>query len=47
MQAMHGRIIMWDPISIFVICWALNVGLPDSRLDVKEVIRVNQTHVHE
>ena len=38
---------MWDPISIFVICWSLNVGLPASRLEVKEVIKVNQTNTHQ
>jgi hypothetical protein len=36
---------MWDPISIFVICWSLNVGLPSSRLDVKEVIKTNHENV--
>ena len=36
---------MWDPISIFVICWSLNVELPAGRLNVKEVIKVNQTNV--
>jgi hypothetical protein len=40
---------MWDPVSIFVICWALNVNgiLPASRLDVSETIEVNQPNAHE
>jgi len=29
---------IWDPINIFSICWILNIGLPDARLTVKEII---------
>lgn len=36
---------MWDPVSIFAICWALNAGLPEARLSVKEVIETKETIV--
>ena len=33
---------MWDPISIFYICYCLNVNMPDSKLTVDEVILANE-----
>jgi len=33
---------MWDPISVFCIIWALNVGLPCSRLSVHDVQKANE-----
>jgi len=33
---------MWEPISVFCIMWALNAGLPCSRLSVHEVQRANE-----
>lgn len=36
---------MWDPISIFAVCWALNSGLPPARLSVDEVLRNRETVV--
>jgi len=33
----------WDPVSIFSICWMLNIGMPDARLSVKEVIENKET----
>lgn len=34
---------MWDPISIFAVCWALNSGLPPARLSVNEVLKSKET----
>lgn len=36
---------MFDPISIFYIAWYLNAGLPDGRLNVKEVIEMRENAV--
>lgn len=36
---------MWDPISIFAICWALDAGLPNGRLLVKEAIEIRENIV--
>jgi len=36
---------MWDPISIFAICWSLNVDLPYARLSVEETIKTKETIV--
>lgn len=36
---------MWDPISVFAICWMLNVGLPSGRLSVKEAIEIKENTV--
>jgi len=33
---------MWDPISIFVCMWILGVDLPPARLNVRDVIKVNE-----
>lgn len=45
MQDMHGRIIMWDPVSIFVIMMALNLNMPVARLNVHDVVAVNQSNI--
>lgn len=45
MQDMHGRIIMWDPVSIFVIMWALNLNMPVARLNVHDVAAANQSNI--
>jgi len=45
---MHGRTIMWDPISIFACMWILGVDLPPARLNVQDVIQANQSRqIHE
>jgi hypothetical protein len=36
---------MWDPASIFVIMWALNVGMPEARLKVNDVVEANESHI--
>lgn len=36
---------MWDPISVFAVCWMLNAGLPDSRLTVEEVLIARERSV--
>lgn len=36
---------MWDPISIFACAWILNIGLPDGRLSVNEVIKAKEQKV--
>lgn len=36
---------MWDPVSIFAICWMMNIGLPASRLDVKSVVEMRENTV--
>ena len=47
-KAMHGRTIMWDPISIFACMWLLGVDLPSARLNVQDVIQANQSReIHE
>lgn len=33
---------MWDPVSVFIIGWIMNIGLPPGRLEVSEVIKANQ-----
>ena len=33
---------MWDPISIFFCAYILNIGMPDARLNVGEVIKANE-----
>ena len=36
---------MWDPISLFYIMWVMNIGLPDSRLNVKEAIEMKENTI--
>ena len=36
---------MWDPISIFFCMWVLNVGMPEARLKVSDVIEVRESKV--
>lgn len=36
---------MWDPISIFFCMWVLNVGLPEARLNVVEIIKAKEESV--
>ena len=36
---------MWDPISIFFCSWILNIGMPDARLKVSEVIEVREQKI--
>lgn len=36
---------MWDPISIFFCAWILNVGLPDARLKVSEVLEAREQKI--
>jgi len=36
---------MFDPISIFYFAWCLNVGLPEARLNVKEVLEIKENAV--
>jgi len=31
---------MWDPVSVFVCMYVLNVGLPDARLRVNDIISI-------
>lgn len=31
---------MWDPVSVFVCMYMLNVGLPDARLNVNDIISI-------
>lgn len=38
---------MWDPISIFYICYCLNVSMPGSKLTVDEVILANEKKLIE
>lgn len=45
MQDMHGRIIMWDPVSIFVIMMALDLNMPVARLNVQDVVAVNKSNI--
>lgn len=33
---------MWDPVSIFFCMWVLNIGMPDARLKVSEVIEARE-----
>ena len=33
---------MWDPISLLYCMWILNVGLPDARLSVKDVVEAKE-----
>ena len=33
---------MWDPITIFFCAYILNIGMPEARLNVKDVIRANE-----
>lgn len=33
---------MWDPISIFFCAYILNIGLPEARLNVSDVIKANE-----
>ena len=35
---------MWDPVSVFVCLYIMNVGLPDARLKVSDVRSVQQEH---
>lgn len=45
MQDMHGRTIVWDPVSIVFMMWVLNVGMPVARLNVHDVVAVNQHNI--
>lgn len=36
---------MWDPVSVFAICWMLNAGLPNARLNVDEVLALKEKSV--
>jgi len=36
---------MWDPISIFYCAWVLNIGLPEARLNVSDVIEANEQRI--
>lgn len=36
---------MWDPVSLFFICWTLNTGLPNARLSVREAIEMKENIV--
>lgn len=29
---------MWDPISLFFCMWVLNIGMPEARLKVSDII---------
>jgi len=31
---------MWDPVSVFVCMYMLNVGLPDARIKVNDIISI-------
>ena len=33
---------MWDPISVMVIMWSLNAGLPDGRLNTLQTIHIRE-----
>jgi len=33
---------MWDPISIFFCAYILNIGMPEARLNVTDVIKANE-----
>jgi hypothetical protein len=33
---------MWDPISLFYCMWILNIGMPDVRLNVVDIIKVRE-----
>lgn len=34
---------MWDPISIFYICYCLNINMPDSKLSIKKEEKLIET----
>lgn len=36
---------MWDPISIFFCAWVLNIGLPEARLKVADVIEAREQQI--
>jgi len=36
---------MWDPISTFFCMWVLNVGMPEARLKVSDVIEDIEQHL--
>lgn len=36
---------MWDPISIFYFAWILNIGLPEARLKVSDVIEAKEQKI--
>lgn len=36
---------MWDPISIFFCMWVLNIGMPDARLKVSEIIEARERYI--
>jgi len=36
---------MWDPISIFYVAWVLNIGMPEARLNVSEVIESKEQKI--
>jgi len=33
---------MWDPVSIFVIMWTLNAGVPEARLSVDNTLELRE-----
>ena len=33
---------MWDPVSIFIIMWALNTGVPEARLNVDNTLELRE-----
>jgi hypothetical protein len=36
---------MWDPISIFFCAWVLNIGLPEARLNVADVMEAREQRI--
>lgn len=45
MQDMHGRTIVWDPVSIVFMMWVLNVDMPVARLHVQDVVAANRHNI--
>jgi len=36
---------MWDPISVFVCMWILNINLPNARLNVHDMIKDRENKI--
>lgn len=36
---------MWDPVSVFALCWMLNVGMPEARLSVNDLIQIKESAI--
>ena len=36
---------MWDPISLFYCAWILNIGMPNARLNVQDVIETREYQI--